>query len=272
MALANIAWILASNGRRVLVVDWDLEAPGLHRYFHPFLVVDPELADTPGVMDMIWEFAGATFDPSGDDSPGWHRAYAEVLRYTVSLRLPEEFTGSIFLLGPGRQDEAYADKVGSFNWPNFYDRLGGGAFVEAVKQNMAEHFDYVLVDSRTGLSDTAGICTVQLPDMLVNCFTCSTQSIVGAAAIADSVLRQRAEPIKIWPVPMRAEESEYQRRETSRDLAHSLRLAAEWHGRRRARAILAGRGNPLHSALRLRGDAGPALRQAEQPGHRHSLL
>ena len=37
MALANVAWILAANGQRVLVVDWDLESPGLHRFFHPFL-------------------------------------------------------------------------------------------------------------------------------------------------------------------------------------------------------------------------------------------
>ena len=38
MAVANVAWILASRGQRVLVIDWDLEAPGLHRYFRPFLV------------------------------------------------------------------------------------------------------------------------------------------------------------------------------------------------------------------------------------------
>ena len=31
MALANIAWLMASAGRQVLVIDWDLEAPGLHR-------------------------------------------------------------------------------------------------------------------------------------------------------------------------------------------------------------------------------------------------
>ncbi len=37
MALANVAWILASNGLKVLVVDWDLDSPGLHKYFHPFL-------------------------------------------------------------------------------------------------------------------------------------------------------------------------------------------------------------------------------------------
>ncbi|WP_094222538.1 hypothetical protein [Streptomyces diastatochromogenes] len=38
MALVNASWILASNGKRVLLVDWDLEAPGLHRYLRPFLV------------------------------------------------------------------------------------------------------------------------------------------------------------------------------------------------------------------------------------------
>jgi len=27
MALANVAWILASNGYSVAAVDWDLEAP-----------------------------------------------------------------------------------------------------------------------------------------------------------------------------------------------------------------------------------------------------
>lgn len=28
MALVNVGWIMASNGKRVLLVDWDLEAPG----------------------------------------------------------------------------------------------------------------------------------------------------------------------------------------------------------------------------------------------------
>ena len=33
MALANVADILARRGLRVLVIDFDLEAPGLERYF-----------------------------------------------------------------------------------------------------------------------------------------------------------------------------------------------------------------------------------------------
>ena len=34
MVLANIAWLLAKKyGKSVILVDWDLEAPGLHRFF-----------------------------------------------------------------------------------------------------------------------------------------------------------------------------------------------------------------------------------------------
>jgi Mrp family chromosome partitioning ATPase len=51
MALANVAWILASAGNRVLAIDWDLEAPGLHRYFHPFLR-DKELSGQESQGDL----------------------------------------------------------------------------------------------------------------------------------------------------------------------------------------------------------------------------
>src|ERR1700722_3253726 len=51
MALANAAWILAANGKRVLVADWDLESPGLHRFFQPFM--NPAVGNEPGIVDFI---------------------------------------------------------------------------------------------------------------------------------------------------------------------------------------------------------------------------
>jgi MinD-like ATPase involved in chromosome partitioning or flagellar assembly len=219
MALANVAWILASNGLRVLTVDWDLEAPGLHRYFHPFLV-DSELTGTTGVLDMIWDYSIATLDTSGDPPTGWHRRYADVRHHVVTLDWSFATGGHLSLLAAGRQDDAYATKVNGFDWSNFYNRRNGGAFIEAMKASMRANYDYVLVDSRTGFSDTAGICTVQLPDILVNCFTFSTQGITGAAAVARAVNDQRGhDPIRIWPVPMRVEPQERSRLEISRDLA-----------------------------------------------------
>ena len=88
MALANMAWILASFGKQVLVVDWDLEAPGLHRYFAPFLD-DKDLTCTDGLIDMVSEFALATVSPpEGSSEPpdkNWYEAYADVLNYAISL-------------------------------------------------------------------------------------------------------------------------------------------------------------------------------------------
>ena len=76
MALANVAWILAAAGKRVLAVDWDLEAPGLHRYFHPFLA-DPEAASTPGVIDFVTEYAMAADAAPRRHRPGdWYLPYA----------------------------------------------------------------------------------------------------------------------------------------------------------------------------------------------------
>ena len=55
MSLANTAWILASGGKRVLVVDWDLDAPGLDRFLHPFLDRD-RLRSAPGIIDLFLHF------------------------------------------------------------------------------------------------------------------------------------------------------------------------------------------------------------------------
>ena len=53
MAVANVAWMLALNGLRVLVIDWDLEAPGIHRYFHPFLEDKELLTRMKGIVDEV---------------------------------------------------------------------------------------------------------------------------------------------------------------------------------------------------------------------------
>lgn len=223
MALANTAWILAANGKRVLAVDWDLEAPGLHRFFHPFL--DPAtLGATTGVIDLITEYAWAATSPA-QRAEDWHRDYARIQPHAVSLT-PEalgwEFPqgGTLDFVSAGRQNREYSATVSTFDWDNFYDRLGGGHFFDALREDMKANYDYVLIDSRTGLSDIADICTVHLPDALVDCFTLSDQSIDGAASVARQIAeRYTGRPISIFPVPMRIDEGEKEKADAGRALA-----------------------------------------------------
>src|SRR5262245_24413706 len=51
MALANVAVLVARMNRKVLVVDWDLEAPGLEKYLAP--VLQSAERTTPGLIDLI---------------------------------------------------------------------------------------------------------------------------------------------------------------------------------------------------------------------------
>jgi MinD-like ATPase involved in chromosome partitioning or flagellar assembly len=239
MALANIAWILACNGLRVLVIDWDLEAPGLHRYFSPFLP-DPELSETPGLIDFFVHFMeaahtqGAREETSISSDRPWFYDRADLLRYSVSLDYEFPSDGRLDFVGAGQQGSSYSLRVNSFQWGEFYDKLGGGVFLEAMKAEMREQYDYVLIDSRTGLSDTSGICTVQMPDELLICFTLNRQSVFGAAAMARSADTQRRlktgeQGLRIWPVPTRVEMHEKVRLDAARLGARELFAPFIWH-------------------------------------------
>ena len=62
------------------------------------------------------------------------------------------------------------------------------------------------IDSRTGVSDTLKVSTLQMPDRLVVCFTLNHQGIEGALAVAEFVEAQRQKSrLRIFPVPMRVD-------------------------------------------------------------------
>lgn len=228
MHLANVAWVLASNGKRVLMIDWDLEAPGLHRYFRPFLV-DKDLVATEGIIDLMWAFTDAAMTPvpPAEQRQGWHEAYADLSPYIVAVQGAFRSPGRLDLLPAGKQGASYSHRVNSFNWQGFYDRLGGGVFLESLRVWMRREYDYVLVDSRTGVSDTAGICTVQMPDTLVICFTANNQSIEGCASVVESIRAQwaaddhRKQQHRILPVLMRVDVSEKAKLDARRAITRS---------------------------------------------------
>lgn len=229
MALANTAWILAANGFRVLTVDWDLEAPGLGHFFRPFL--DQEaLAATTGVIDLIMDYRDEAVRARREGvregeqprEPDWHREFAKVRRHAVSLDRSRFKDGGMLDFVPAGQIRSdYAATVAGINWDDFYDELNGSRFFKAVRDDMRRNYDYVLIDSRTGLSDIADICTVELPDTLAVCFTLSDQSIEGASAIARTVEERYSEErgIRIMPVPMRVDEGEKEKADAGRALA-----------------------------------------------------
>lgn len=140
MALANTACILAAAGHRVLAIDWDLEAPGLHRYLHPFLA-DPDLSKTPGIIDLVWDYAAEAAQKGITDS---HDFNPLSLADPAHVVIPTSFSaeglgrqGNLHLVGAGMQNTVYADRVRSFDWAAMFSRLDGAAFINASARHVA---------------------------------------------------------------------------------------------------------------------------------------
>ena len=196
MGLANIAVLLARRGLKVLVVDWDLEAPGLERYFSYFEI----RPGGPGLLRMCMEARD--------------RGTTDYTSFTSSFDC--RGTHPVTLLASGRaEDESYTRNLESFDWEAFYSATGG-AFVEELRERWRTDFDVTLIDSRTGLSDTGGICTIQLPDIVVGMFTANLQSLYGVRDVMRLAQRARQSlaydrmPLTVLPLATRWGVQEFQ--------------------------------------------------------------
>jgi cellulose biosynthesis protein BcsQ len=170
--VANTAAVLARWGYRVLCIDWDLEAPGLEEYFAPWL--GPQRR--PGLVELVTAFAD-------DQSPAWRD-------HVTRLSLPSA-AAPLDLITAGVPGPTRIAQLQAIDWRALYDGRGFGTFLEEMRDAWKESYDLVLVDSRTGVTDIGGICTVHLPDILVAVLTANQQSLAGVRDVLAMVTAQR---------------------------------------------------------------------------------
>lgn len=155
-----------------MVVDLDLEAPGLHYKL-------ALRAPSHGVVSMLSSILGDS-ESTGD-----------LDRYAVSMPLPDDCRGKLnaLLAGPA-PSPPYWNQVRSLH----RIALGGEGLLEAILELQArirEHFapDYLLVDARTGVTELGGLATTAMADRVVLVATPNLESIEGTKAVADALRR-----------------------------------------------------------------------------------
>lgn len=203
MALANVSIILARWGYRTLIIDWDLEAPGLEMFFKPYIKGIKSIKSKPGILDILTSLG------TKDRTPiKWQDCIIPILI--------ENSSNVLHLLTAGKRDNNYSERLRNFNLDDFYGNFNGGIHIENLRSQFLERYDFVLIDSRTGVTDFGGICTIQLPDILVLLFTPTEQSIDGVLDIAKRSVKAQLDipfdrlKLITLPIPTRIDKTEYE--------------------------------------------------------------
>ncbi|HTE33078.1 MAG TPA: AAA family ATPase, partial [Chryseolinea sp.] len=201
MALANVAAALAKWDYKTLVIDWDLEAPGLENYFAGYLDLE-KVRSKSGVIDLLRLQLNSELVEPGDIPWG---------NYLNEINIGKT---PLHLITAGKRDEEYIEKVRQFDYISFYQSHNGGEYLENLREHWLDQYDLILIDSRTGLTDSSGICSIHMPDILVLMFTPNEQSFYGVTEVARKAVEGQKQIIydrfqlRTLPIPCRIEYAE----------------------------------------------------------------
>lgn len=191
LALLNTAYVLASWGRHVLIVDMDLEAPGVGGLMTRLgelsaqpsrdlvdllsLALEPGAEPLPPVVEFIRSVLPDKLDPLKPK-------FGEVGRLDVlAPDTDRDYTARLAALALQNLEQEAIVNLGQLLHRYFKEQrfdlrpLGLEDFEDAVKTP----YDYILIDSRTGFTEIGGLCVGPLADRLVVVTGLNDQNITG---------------------------------------------------------------------------------------------
>jgi tetratricopeptide (TPR) repeat protein/MinD-like ATPase involved in chromosome partitioning or flagellar assembly len=182
--LVNIASFLCYHkNKKVLLLEWDLEAPGLHYFFGK----KNEDITREGLIEVLQKYM--------DLAQKSTKIQKESLPYFIEENIEKNLIVS--KTGVGRVDlipcvnyskPDFIQTINDFNWREFTEVRDGNVYIDFLKTKLEEgEYDYVFIDSRTGVADYSGICNILLPDINVVSIAPTQQNFDGALKIIKAI-------------------------------------------------------------------------------------
>lgn len=173
LALSNIAKRLAEFGKRVCILDFDLEAPGLHIKLENQI---QKQGIQTGIVDYIYEFSTTGNVPE------------DISKYSTRLKSPK----NMFFIAAGNPlSNDYWMKLAQINWWKlFYSEQSEGIpFFLDLKEKIRLTYkpDYLLIDSRTGITELSAITISILADSVVFFSANNKENIQGCKHVLRSI-------------------------------------------------------------------------------------
>ena len=173
-ALALVANILVTRGYRTVMIDFDLEAPGLS-FAHP--IETPE-ANIYGVLDYIYQ---RYLTPDLDEP--------KIDNCIHKISIPTR--GELYLVPAGEYDEGYVHRLADLDVRSLYQSEINPIhrLLEDVKSTLDP--DIILIDARTGFTEMGAVALFDQADLGVICFSPTNQSFAGLEWVVKAASKQR---------------------------------------------------------------------------------
>ncbi len=172
LALTNMASRLVEFGKSVMILDFDLEAPGVPYKLGKY--IKPENIKT-GLVDYIFEFT----DKGHLD---------DIKKYVVKVPRGGNLDAPMWLLPAGNNNgNEYWKKLSAISWNDLFYKEGGKGlrFFIDLKERIKKEYnpDFLLIDSRTGISELSGISLQILADEVVVLLVNNQENISGTEKV-----------------------------------------------------------------------------------------
>lgn len=187
LTLSNIAIRLSELGKKVCLLDFDLEAPGLH-----FKFKNNKLQIANGLVDYIYEYSVNGIIPD------------KISKYSLSIAPLNNNFLPIELIPAGNiESDQYWKKMTMIDWAKlFYSEHGQGVrLILDLKAKIEKELnpDFLLIDSRTGITDISAITLKLLADEVVILSSNNEEGFFGSKKIITNLVDDRNSLYGITP-------------------------------------------------------------------------
>lgn len=176
LTLANIVSRLAEFNKTICLIDFDLEAPGLPIKFDDYINKEID----KGLVDYIYEYSNNGILPKN------------ISDYSINFSIGKN--RNLFIIPAGNiESDDYWAKLSSIDWNSFiYENPNGISFFLDLKQKIKKELnpDFLIIDSRTGVSEMSGITTSLLADEVVIVSANNKENLIGSKKIITSLRKQ----------------------------------------------------------------------------------
>jgi len=186
LAVVNIANRLTEFGKKVCVMDFDLEAPGLiHKYKHNIGEVKQ------GLVDYIYDFAVEA------NLPKYISEYAKEItkyKYSDEKDLKKRENNIVFIPAGNSDSSEYWKKLSLLSWWELFYKKGseGIPFFLDLKEKIKKEFkpDYLLIDTRTGITEISALTMTLFADSIVLLAIDNEENICGTQRIIKAITKK----------------------------------------------------------------------------------